>query len=298
MNGQYVISCESTADLPYEYMKKRDIPILFYSYVIDGKEFEDDMCRTDRSFENFYSMLAAGKIPKTSQINYSHYYDFFSEQIKKGDVIHIAFGSGMTPSVNNAVEAAEKVSSENPGKRIIVIDSLCSSCGYGMLVDMAADMKDDGCSMEEVENCIIKLRRNIHHQFFTTDVKYFRRSGRVSGPIATVASALNICPIMHLDRSGHIVAYKKVCGKRNAIKETIKEMQKYAVGNDQYNGKCYIAHSDCESDAEAAKTRIIESFENLSEENIKILNIGMITASHCGPGTVAVFFCGDERPEK
>ena len=300
MESKFILSCESTVDLPYTYISGRNIPVLFYSYSVDDQEFPDDMGRDPEALPRFYCFLEEGKIPSTSQINVFKYKEFFERLLQKGDVLHIAFGSGMTPSVNNAVEAAKMLREEYPERKITVIDSLCSSSGYGLLVDEAADMRDRGCSMEEVSQWVMETRQKIHHQFFSTDLKYYRRSGRMSGAAATVGAILSICPIMRLDDGGHIIAYDKVRGKKKAIQRTIQVMEEHAQNGLQYSGKCWICHSNCLAEAEETREAVREHFPNISGE-IRICDIGTIIASHCGPGTVAIFFFGDDRapyPEK
>lgn len=294
MQENYILSCESTVDLPYSYVSERNIPVLFYSYTIDGQEYPDDMGRDPEALPKFYRFLEEGKMPSTSQTNVFKYKEFFTELLEKGDVLHIAFGSGMTPSVSNALKAADMLHEKYPNRKIIVVDSLCSSAGYGLLVDEAADMRDRGCTMEEVEQWILDNRKKVHHQFFSTDLKYYRRSGRVSGAAATIGAILNICPIMRLDDTGHIIAYDKVRGKKKAIQRTIQVMEEHAENGLQYSGKCWICHSNCLAEAEETKEAVRQHFPNISGE-IRICDIGTIIASHCGPGTVAIFFFGDER---
>lgn len=294
MQPKFILSCESTVDLPYTYVKSRDIPVLFYSYTVDEQEYPDDMGRDPDALNMFYQFLADGKIPSTSQINEFRYEEYFEELLKKGDVLHIAFGSGMTGSVQNAVLAAEELKEKYPNRSLMVVDSLCSSTGYGMLVDALADMRDRGCSMEETYQWALENRKKVHHQFFSTDLKYYQRSGRISGSAATLGTILNICPIMRLDDTGHIIAYDKVRGKKKAILKTIHTMEEHAEGGREYSGKCWICHSNCLQEAEQTKEAILEHFPQIQDE-IRICNIGTIIASHCGPSTVAVFFFGDER---
>ena len=293
MQTNFTLSCESTVDLPYAYVNGRDIPVLFYSYTVDGTEYPDDMLRDPEALPRFYQFLRDGKLPSTSQINEPVYEDFFEEQLQKGDLLHIVLGSGMTQSVRNAVMAAQVIREKYPERKLIVLDSLGSSAGYGLLVDEAADMRDRGCSIEEVEAWILGNRNLIHHQFYSTDLKYFKRSGRVSGAMAMLGSVLNICPIMHLDNAGRIIAYDKVRGKKNAIRRTVDEMAAHAQNGTDYTGKCFISHSNCLQDAEETKQNILERFPKIKE--VRITDIGTIIASHSGPGTVAVFFFGDER---
>ena len=268
--------------------------MLFYSYLANGQEYIDDMGRDPEALPHFYEMLKAGTLPSTSQLNTFQYTEFFEELLKRGDLLHIAFGSGMTGSVKNALEAAEALREKYPERRLIVVDSLCSSSGYGLLVDMAADMRDRGDSMEAIAAWVEQNRNKVHHQFFSTDLKYFKRSGRVSGAAATVGAILNICPIMRLDDKGRIIAYDKVRGKKNAIRETLRTMEAHVQDGVNYAGKCFVCHSNCPVEAEETKAAVQARFPHISGE-IRVCDIGTIIASHCGPGTVAVFFMGDER---
>ncbi len=291
--NSFILSCESTVDMPFSIINSRDIPVIFYSYTAKGKEYEDDMDRDPQALTKFYELLKE-EIPSTSQLNEYQYIDFFTELLKKGDVLHIAFGSGMTRSIQGAESAAEKLKEKFPDRKLIVIDSLCSSSGYGLLVDAAADMRDAGKTIDEVAEWVNKARHKVHHEFFSTDLKYFRRSGRMSGATATVAAILNICPILKLDDKGRIIAYDKVRGKRNAINYILNKMTAHADGGNDYSGKIFISHSNTIEDAKDAKKAIEERFTKMNGE-VQIYNIGTIIASHTGPGTVAIFFFGDDR---
>ena len=299
MDRKFILTCESTVDVPYAHWEERDIPVLFYKYVVNGQEYIDDMDRTPGAREQFYKFIAEGDIPKTSQINQYTYGEFFEEQLKKGqDLMHICLGTGMTLAYNNAVVAAEELKEKYPDRKIVVIDSYCSSSGYGLLVDYAADMADEGKSIEEVEEWINENRFKVHHQFYAVDLQYYKRTGRMSGPTATLAAVLNICPIMRLDRTGHIIAYSKVRGRDKAIKATIDWMEEHAQGGLDYCGKLWISHSERYEDAVETKKQLAERFKKVNPDDIQIYDIGTIIASHCGPGTLAIFFMGDERPEK
>ncbi len=294
----FTLSCESTVDLPFSYVNSRDIPVLFYEYSIDGQPYPDDMLRDPAALPRFYQFLDDGKMPSTSQLNEFDYESFFEAQLQKGDLLHIAFGSGMTQSVQNAVQAAQTLRQRYPHRWLEVIDSLCSSSGYGLLVDYAADLRDAGRSMDEVIDWVMAHRQRIHHQFYATRLDFYRRSGRMSGPTAMLATILNICPIMRLDDGGRIIAYGKVRGKANAVKTTVDTMEAHAEGGRGYTGKCFICHSNCLEDAEKTRDAVRARFPLISGD-IRICDIGTIIASHCGPGTVAVFFVGDERaPQK
>lgn len=290
--ANFQLSCESTVDMPYSYLSGRDITVVFYTYTVDGVEYVDDMGRDPQALPNFHNMLREGKMPTTSQINQYNYTEYFEELLQKGDVLHIAFGRGMSASVVNAQNAAMELSEKYPDRKIIVVDTLASSSGYGMIVDYAADMRDAGSSMEEIEKWILDNRMNVHHQIFATDLFHLKRGGRVSGPVATVGTILGICPIMRLNAEGSITAYGKVRSKKKAIAETVKAMEEHVQNGYDYNGKCFVSHANCIEDAEAIKAIIEEKFKNVE---VKIFDIGTIIAAHTGSGTLAVFYLGDDR---
>jgi len=247
--SSFILSCESTVDLPYSVIAGRGIPVLFYHYTVNGEVFADDMMQHRDALPKFYAAIANGALPTTSQINVAAYLAFLEPLLQKGDVLHLVFGSGMTNSIQNALIAAEELRAKYPNRRLAVIDSTCSSAGYGLLTEGAADLQQQGKSMDEVLEWIDVHRYCVHHQFFSGDMKYFRRSGRVSGIAATVATVLGICPVMRLNHDGRMIAYGKVRGKKAAFQELVSQMQKNAVDGAQYNGRCIINHANNETDA-------------------------------------------------
>ncbi len=293
--SNFILSCESTVDMPYSYISGRGLKVLFYSYTVNGESYPDDMERDPNSLPQFYERLKEGHIPTTSQINQFAYEEFFKEILDEGkDVLHLCFGTGMTQSYAQAVNAVESLKAAYPDRKIVVIDTTCSSSGYGMIVDDAADLYEEGKSLEEIAKYVEDNKYHIHHQFYTTDLKYFKRTGRVSGPAASIGAVLKICPLMHLNHAGKIIAYSKVMGKKNALKATLDWMENHALDGKNYNGKIFISHSNALEDAINTKNEIEKRFPNLVGK-VRIFNIGTIIASHTGPGTVAIYFHGDER---
>ena len=295
MERKFILSTGSTVDMPYSYCESRDIPVIFYTYVVNGTEYVDDMLRDPDALPNFYRILDAGGLPHTSQVNTESYVEFFDSLLEKGDVLHIAFGTGLSASANNAFAAMKIAQERHPDRVIRVVDSLAASSGQGLFVDMIADMRDAGATLDEAWNWAEENKLNINHQFFSTDLTHLRRNGRVSGPAAMLGTLLGICPIMHLNAEGRIIAYSKVRGKNSAIKETLRVMTERADNGTAYDGKCYICNSDCLETAEKLKEMILQTFPNLKE--VRIFDIGTIIASHTGRGTVALFFKGKNRGE-
>ena len=295
MDRKFILSCCSTVDLPYTHMESREIPVLSYTYLVDGREYVDDMGRDPQSRPRFYQLLAQGKLPQTSQINVARYMEFFESLLQKGDVLHLAFTSGQSTSVNNAYAAAAELREKYPERKLIVVDTLCSSSGYGLLVDTVADLRDQGVSIEEAEQWTLANRNKVHHQFFSSNMTQFHRTGRVSGAAAAVATILNLCPLMRLDAAGAIKAYDKVRGKKKAIAATVDAVAAHAQGGTDYDQRMWVCHSECRQDADLMIAALEERFPR-ERGRIRLCNIGPVIGSHSGTGTVAVFFMGDERP--
>ena len=239
----FVLTCESTADLPLNYLNQRNIAAIPYTYCIDGVEYVDDMGEFDGR-KQFYKFLSDGKVPTTSQICIDRYMNFFREQLSKGDLLHIAFDSGLSHSVYNAYYAAEELKKEFPKRRIVVLDSTCGCLGYGIFVDTLADMRDAGKSFDELYDWAKANRTRVHHQFFSTTLSYYRRSGRVSGPASLIGNMLKLCPLLRLDKTGKIIAYSKVMSVSKAITKTVAETEAHVDNGREYDGKMWIAHSD------------------------------------------------------
>lgn len=287
----YTISCESTVDLTLDYLTKRNIPAIAYTYTIDGVEYADDM-RAGNGLVMFYNHLIAGKMPRTSLINVDRYIEYFRSILNNGDLLHICFGSGLSHSANNAAQAAEMLKSEFPQRKIYVVDSLCACVGYGLFVDCIADLRDEGKTIDEAYEWALNNRLRVQHQFFSTTLTYFKRSGRISGPAAIFGNLLKLCPIMHLNAKGKIIAYAKVMSESKAITKTLEEIAQKIDNGSDYSGKLWVGHSDYIYSA----TKVIEELkERYPKANIKLFDIGPVVASHCGPGTLAIFFMGAPR---
>ena len=287
----YTISCESTVDLTIQHLVKREIPVIAYTYIIDGEEYFDDL-RAGNGLAIFYNQLAAGKKPTTSLINVERYVEFFRPLLEKGDVLHVAFSSGLSHSATNAFAAAEQVQKEFPNHKIYVVDSLCACIGYGILVDTLADLRDNGATVKEVYEWAENNKTKMQHQYFSTTLTYFRRSGRLSGPAAIIGNILKLCPIMSVTEEGKLIAYAKVMSETKAISKTLEEIAKKIRNGSDYDGKLWIGHTDyiC-----VANKVVAELQKTYPKADIRVFDIGPVVASHCGPGTLATFFWGTTR---
>ena len=292
--SDYILSCCSTADLSKEHFEKRNIRYICFHYTLGGTSYPDDLGQSV-PFQEFYARMAAGEETKTSQVNVDEFLAYFEGFLKEGkDVLHVSLSSGLSGSVNSARIAAEELADKYPDNKVLVVDSLGASSGYGLLMDKLADLRDEGKSIEEVRDFAEANRLHLHHWFFSTDLTFYVRGGRISKAAGWFGTALKICPLLNMDDEGHLIPRQKIRGKKAVIQQIVKEMENHARGGHDYNGKCFISMSACMDDARAVADLVEEKFPHLNGK-VMINNIGTTIGSHTGPGTVALFFWGDER---
>ena len=290
----YVLSCCSTADLSREHFESRDIHYVCFHYIIDGEEYPDDLGQSI-PFEEFYARMAKGSLTKTSQVNVSEYVQFFTPFLEEGkDIVHVTLSSGISGTINSARNAAAILRERFPERKIYIIDSLGASSGYGLLMDTAATKRDEGLSAKELADWITDNRLKLHHWFFSTDLSSYVRGGRISKTAAFFGGVLEICPLLNMDNLGRLIPRFKIRTKKKVIREIVQKMQEHAQGGLDYNQKCYISMSACLEDAQAVAGLVEERFPKLNGK-VVINNIGTTIGAHTGPGTVALFFWGDER---
>lgn len=290
----YILSCCSTADLTKEQFRQRNIAWLCFHYFLDGKEYTDDLGES-LSFDTFYKAIADGADTRTSQVNAEEYLAHFTPYLEQGlDVFHVCLSSGLSGTINSARIAAEQAMEQFPERKVVVVDSLAASAGFGLLMDTLAGLRDEGRSMEELKTFVEENRLHLRHWFFTTDLSTFIRGGRVSKTSGFVGTLLGICPLLDMDQDGHLTPREKVRSKKKVIARIVEKMTEEAVDGTDYSGKCFISHSACPEDAEAVAALVREKFPKLSGE-IVINSIGTTIGSHTGPGTVALFYWSKEK---
>lgn len=292
--ADYVLSCCSTADLSKEYFTARDIKYVCFHFELGGTEYLDDLGTSVPPAE-LYRRMVAGEGTKTSQVPVKEYEDLFEESLSHGkDVIHLTLSSGISGSYNSACIARDEMQEKYPDRKIYVIDSLAASSGYGLLVDAAADRRDEGMSIDDLYTWIEENKLRIHHWFFSTDLTFYIRGGRVSKTAGFIGTIMNICPLLNVSNEGKLIPREKIRTKKKVIRRIVDLMRENADNGTDYTGKCFISQSECVDDAKAVADLIEAEFPKL-DGKVQIYPIGATIGSHTGPGTVALFFFGKKR---
>lgn len=292
--NNYKVTCCSTVDLSRELMETKQIPFAKFHYHLNEQDYTDDLY-SSISPDTFYQMILDGAQPRTSQINAEEYCALFEPFLKQGlDILHLTLSSGISGTINSANTAKIQLEEKYPQQKIVIVDSLGASSGYGMLVLQALNNQNQGMSLLENATWLEENKLRVQHWFFSTDLTSYIRGGRISKTAGFVGQVLDICPLLNVNCEGRLIPRTKHRGKKRVIRAMLSEMEKFAQDGADYSGKCMISHSFCPSDAEELAKLVEERFPKL-DGKVCINHIGAVIGSHTGPGTVALFFWGKER---
>lgn len=286
----FKIVTDSTADLPVEYLKEHDLGCMNLSYIMDGVTYGQGQELPEKEF---YALMRQGKMPTTSQVNPEEAKAHFTEYLKENkEILCIAFSSGLSGTYNSMRIAADEIMEEQPDCKIIVIDSLCASLGEGLLVHKAVTLRDQGKSMEEVAEWVKNNRLHLVHVFTVDDLYHLYRGGCVSKATAFVGTLAGIKPKLHVDNDGHLIVIGKVRGRKKSLHALVDYMEEKMGSYRDQNDIVFISHGDDLPAAELVRDLVKARF---GMDSFLINYVGPTIGSHSGPGTLALFFMGEER---
>ena len=288
--NNYIITTDTTTDLPEDYIKKHDLGIMSLTYTLEGTTYSKD---NPLDVKLFYEKMRNGSMPTTSQVNPENAKNIFLPYLKDGyDILHIAFSSGLSGSYNSTRIAAEELSEEFPDRKITIIDSLAASLGEGLLVHKAVMLKEQGADLDTVADWVEQNKLHIVHNFTVDDLFHLHRGGRVSKATAILGTMINVKPILHVDDEGHLIALSKVRGRKKSLQALVDSMEKQMGAYRSQNDIVFISHGDSLADAQYVSDLVKQRF---GIESFLINYVGPTIGAHSGPGTIALFYMGDYR---
>lgn len=285
----YQITADSGCDLSLEKCTERGVIPYKMPFTMDGKPMIDGM--TEESFREFYDLMRAGGIARTSQINPGEFTEFWRPLAEAGkNVLHISLAAAISGSCDNARSAAAMLMEEYPGWTCRVVDSANASAGFGLVVLRAADNRDKGMELEANARELESIIHNVNSIFTTNDLTYLYRGGRVSKTAAAFGTALNIVPIMHLDYEGHLEDWQKVRGDKQCFKKVLKDIKELVENAGEQT--LIVSEADAPEKAREYGAALVAE---CGFRDVFYTHIGPIIGAHTGPGLISVFFVGKER---
>lgn len=287
---QFEIITDTCCDLPYEYIKSKNIPYVRLTFGYNEKEYFDDFGNS-LDYKQFYKEMNNGAIVKTSQPSSDSFYSKFKEIVKEGkDLIYICVSSGLSGTLNSSNIAKNMIEEEFPEAKVHIVDVLTASLGQGLFVMKAYEMKEQGASFNEIINYIENNVQKMNTYMLVDDLIYLKRGGRISHTAAILGIVLHIRPILTLNHEGRVIPVIKVKGRKKAINK-IAEIVIERIERPKEQ-RISISHADCIEEALKLKELILEQ---VKVNDIIINNIGPAVGAFGGPGSMAVSFLGRER---
>ena len=258
------IVTDTSANLPTAYLQQEHITIIPFTFHADGDE---QACLDLNTFDakTFYAQMRSGTKVSTSQIPPQRYLDVLTPMLEAGeDVLFVSMSSGISGSYASGQIAARQLREEFPARKLLLVDT------YTLLRS---------------------LRHRMAQIFTVDDLRYLRRTGRLSNLEAAVGTVLQIKPLLKGDPQGKIVCFAKLRGRQRAIEaiakryeELVRDAQTQTVG---------IAHADCAPDAQILASLLRRS--SCPPKQILLVDYEPVTGSHVGPGALALFFLSDDK---
>lgn len=292
--ANYILSCCSTADLTEEHFNERDIHFICFHYSLNGKQYSDDLGKSV-PFDEFYKAMSDGAETKTSQVNADEFVAYFTPFLEQGmDILHVCLSTGLSGVYNSANIAKDELLEKYPDRRIYIVDSLGASSGYGLFMDKLADLRDSGMGVDKLHDWANDHKLELHHWFFSTDLTFYVRGGRISKASGWFGTMMQICPLLNMNNKGELIPRFKIRGKNRVVEEIVNKMEMFAQNGLDYDGKCYISNAGCYKDAQTVAALVETRFPKLNGR-VEINSVGTTIGSHTGPGTIALFFWGEQR---
>lgn len=286
----FVITTDSNSDLPLSYIQKNKIGVISHYYDLEGVTYGEDNLL---SAKEFYDKMRQGVMPTTMASNPAVIREVFESYVSEGyDVLHISFSSALSGGCNNVMVGAAEICEENPGAKIIVIDSLNVSLGEGLMIMKAVEMREQGKSIDETAEWLQEHKLEYCCQFTVDDLFHLHRGGRVSKATAIVGSIVNIKPILTVNAEGALVANGSSRGRKKSlatiVDNMINSMGKF-VDSDE---PICVVHGDAEDDAYFVVNLIKEK---LHRDNVIVNAISPSIGAHSGPGAIGILYRGEKR---
>ena len=290
----FEIFVDSAANLPDNLRVERNIHVIPYLFTVNGEErtcLQDGTPFRDAAIK-FYAEMRSGADVKTSLISKQRVIDALTPVLEAGrDVFMVTITSSLSGTFDQATQAKKELEELFPERKIVVMDGANASLGEGLLALRIADLRDMG---ESIESCEEWLHDNVYrmNSYVTVgDLKYLRRSGRVSLVVALAGTILGLKAMLKAngESPARLVFSGRERGRKKALSALIRAYEENV--DKTVPQTIAIAHADCEEEALA----LAEELKKRGAQNILIEHYDLCTGSHVGPDTMALFFFGKDR---
>lgn len=279
--SDYIIMTDSSCDLPDQLVRELELEVLPLAFTIDGKTYRNYPDNREMSPEELTRRQKAGSMAVTNAVNVNEATEAMETFLKQGkDLLVLAFSSGLSSTNDSFQIAAGELQEKYPQRKVFAVDSLCASLGQGLFVYLAAKLRQQGSSIEEVRDWAEENKLRICHWFTVNDLFYLKKGGRVSAATAVVGTMLQIKPVLHVDDAGKLIKVSTARGRKASLAALAAKVGELA-DPDPAQQVMFISHTDSTEEAEALAQEIKTRYH---VPEVIVNAIGPVIAAHTGPG--------------
>lgn len=282
---------DATVDLSRQSFKEIDLTVIPMRYFVGDEEFVHRPGPDQMEGRRFYEMLKAGADVTTSTVTPEEFMAHFTPSLQAGrDVLYIGVSSALSGTYSFSRTAAELLRDQFPDRRILCIDSLAAAAAQGLLLLYADRLRREGRDVDAAAEAVLGAVKHTAAQLAVEDLGPLRKSGRISGLVATASTALGIRPILKLDNEGKLGLGGTARGKAKSMKYLVEQLKK-SYRPDPSN-IIFVLHTNCEEDGKELAELIRSQIPSCETQ---IAEVGPVVGTHVGSGVLAICYCCTTR---
>ena len=288
----YTLFTDTDCDITPEIAEQYGYKLISMPYTIEGKQVFPYVDFKEFDYKEFYNKLRKGIIPTTSALSPVEYMQYFEPEFEAGhDILYVHFSAAMSATFNSLRLAMEELSEKYPDRKLTLIDTKGITLGSYNICHYIGEMYKNGASIEEIQKwASVEIDKTAFY-FYADDLKFFGKSGRVSGFKAFFGNLVGMKPLIYIGDDGKMTQ-KGTCRGR---KQTLQKLLDYVIEleDDIKNYRVTIAHTDALEIAEQFGEMMKKQFGDDLKIEYEVVN--PTAGSHCGPNAMGVSFHSKHR---
>ena len=288
----YTLFTDTDCDITPEIAEKYGYKLISMPYTIEGKQIFPYVGFEQFDYKAFYNKLRQGVIPTTSALSPVEYINYFEPEFKEGrDILYVHFSAAMSATFNSMRLALEELKEKYPDRHVYTVDTKGITLGSYNICHYIGEMYKNGASIEEIQKWAEVEVDKTAFYFYADDLKFFGKSGRVSGFAAFFGNVIGLKPIIFIGNDGKMTTKDKCRGRKNALQKLLQYV--IDLEEDIKNYRVTIAHTDALEIAEEFGEMMKKQFGEDLKIEYEVVN--PTAGSHCGPNAMGVTFHAKHR---
>jgi DegV family protein with EDD domain len=287
-----VLFTDTDTDITPEIAEQYGYKLISMPYSVGDKDVYPYEDFTEFDYKSFYDMMRDGAMPSTSALSPAKYREYFEPVFKNvDDILYVHFSAAMTATFDFMHLALKELSELYPERKFYEIDTKSISIGSLNIAKEIGELHKSGKTAEEIIEWANTEVDKFAVYFFAEDLKFFKRSGRVSGLAAIMGGLVGVRPIIYVGADGKMTSIAKEVGRTKAMRRLVSYVEE--LGDNLKDHKVFIAHSDALEIATELGDMLRERFGDDLDIEYSVVNPTI--GSHCGPNCIGVSFHAKHR---